>query len=177
MYIEENKKLYVMRILACLLCFPTIGVMFLDWIQISLLNDIKDKIGFFNFLDSDYTLLETLNFLNRLGDSVSPSIKRIVVLTGITEVISIISIVVLFVMLLFGSTKSVKNLSVISFVLCTVFFGVFLFSLNFINTKVANASGNETIKVVQALPYPYIMLACSTLIMVISIFLLERSKE
>lgn len=175
-HIEENRKTYVTRLLGCLICFPTVGVMFLDWVRISFLNNLKEKLSFLDFVDSDFTLLEIMDFLKKIEEMVGPQTRKIVISTGVAEILSIASIFILFILLLFGSRSAVKKMGVLSFVLNSTLFFVFMYSINRINSNGTEGSSGDVLHLVEATPWPYVMFACAVLLFIVSVFLVDRKQ-
>ncbi|MEG1436874.1 MAG: hypothetical protein RR069_05365 [Oscillospiraceae bacterium] len=168
--IEYNKESFVGRFLGCLICIPTVVVMFLDWIRISFLENLKNKVGFLDFLDSDFTLLEMLDFIGKIGDNIGSQTANIIWAIRLTEAIAIFSIVILFITLLFGKTKTVKKMGVTAFGFCTLMFFVFIGTLHIINLRVEDSAGGQVMQVVQATPWPYVMFICSVALLFICAF-------
>ncbi|NCC87117.1 MAG: hypothetical protein EOM05_04530 [Clostridia bacterium] len=172
-----NKTNQFSRILACVLCIPTIAVMFFDWLTITAIDDLKLTLGFLGIWDSDYTLLQIFSFTKRLEQYTGVNTKRLVIAMGVTEILSILSIIILFVVLLIGIPNLMKAFGVVSFVFCSSLFFIFTSSIHIINSKASESFNGQSIQLVQSTACPYIMFILSSILIFVSVFLASQTSE
>ena len=175
--IIDNKTNQFSRILACVLCIPTIAVMFFDWLTITVIDDLKIKLGFLGVLDSDYTLFQIFGFTKRMEQYAGANINRLVIAMGVIEVLCILSIIILFVALIIGIPSLMKIFGVVSFVFCSSLFFVFTSSIHIINSKASEAFNGQSIELVQSTACPYIMFVLSAILIFVSVFLASQTNE
>jgi len=168
--IIENKNCKRSRCFACVLCIPTVAIMFFDWITIIAIDKLKLSLSFLGILDSDYTLLQIFDFMKKLEKYIEPNTKRLIIATGVIEILSILSISVLFIVLLIGIPNLIKAFSVTSFVFCSSMFFIFISSVHIINSNVSEVLNVEVTQLVQATPWPYVMLVCASVLIFVSVF-------
>lgn len=175
--IIDNKTNQFSRILACVLCIPTIAVMFFDWLTITVIDNLKFTLGFLGIFDSDYTLIQIFGFTKKLEQYVGANTNRLIITMSVIEILSILSIITLFVVLLIGLPNLIKAFSVISFVFCSSMFLIFISSVHIINSNVSEVLNVEVAQLVKATPWPYFMFVCSIVLIFVSVFYASRNSE
>ena len=172
----DNRRLSYSRLVALILCIPTVVVMFLDWIRVLFLDELSNNFKIFDFIESKFTLLEIADSIKKLEDLFGDNIKNIIVTISVFRVLSILSIIVLFISILIASPKFIKGCSIFSLVMTSSIFGVFMYSLYNINSKGAE-KGEKYANMVEPTAWPFVMLTLSILIVLITFISIAKDKS
>lgn len=172
-----NEKILYSRYLACFLCVPTLLLMFLKWVKIVPIDNLKHTLIFLGFLESDYTLFELYDFSKNYGYYIGVSIKSLIITIGFIEIFCFVSILVLFFLLIIEKNKGIRIMGIVSFILNSTMFFAFTSSVHMLNSSVSEKLNNQTVQIARATPWPYIMLVCSAILLFTCIFISSNSIE
>lgn len=171
----REKRVNPARIVALILCVPTVVVMFLEWINVTFLNNITSKFQILNFIESKFTILDIVDLMEKFGGLFDDRLKNIIIIINVIRIVAVLGVVILFLCLFFSGPKYIKICSIFSLLMTSAMFGLFIYSINMINAKALEKS--EKFKdLVEPTYWPYVMIGLSLLTAIV-VFAGARSEN
>lgn len=164
------------RIIGIVLCVPTIVSIFMDWVNVVFLDKLCELFKVLDFINSKFSLIEILDTMKKFNIVYDDKLTSSINLVFAIQILSTISLVVLLVAFLLFDSKKLKITSVISFIITSLMFIVFLYSVNMANEYLSSNMVAET-KIIEPTAWPYAMLVLTVLIIIDVVVGIDKEKK